>query len=87
MKILFDYKIFYQQKYGGISNYFYNLAKEFIKLDKNILFSVPIHKNTYINDLHSKFIYGLKFKFLPHTLNIILENLNHHYTQKKIEKF
>ena len=63
MKILFDYKIFYQQKYGGISNYFYNLGKEFIKLEQNILFSVPIHKNQYISNLNSNFIYGLKLNF------------------------
>ena len=87
MKILFDYKIFYQQKYGGISNYFYNLGKEFIKLEQNILFSVPIHKNQYISNLNSNFIYGLKLKFLPHYLNNLFENYNHIFTQKKIEKF
>lgn len=87
MKILFDYKIFYQQKYGGISNYFYNLGKEFIKLEQNILFSVPIHKNQYISNLNSNFIYGLKLKFLPHYLNNLFENYNHFFTQKKIEKF
>ena len=26
MKILFDYQVFYLQKYGGISNYFYHLS-------------------------------------------------------------
>ena len=31
MKVIFDYKIFYQQKVGGISNYFINLGKEMIK--------------------------------------------------------
>ncbi len=87
MKILFDYKIFYQQKYGGISNYFYNIAKELIKLEQNILFSTPIHKNEYISNLQSNFIYGFKLKFLPHSLNNIFENLNHFLTKKKIEKF
>jgi glycosyltransferase involved in cell wall biosynthesis len=87
MKILFDYKIFYQQKYGGISNYFYNLAKEFIKLEQNFLFSTPIHKNEYIAKLNSNFIYGFKFKFLPHNLNFFFENFNHFFTQKKIKNF
>ena len=32
MKIFFDYQIFYQQKYGGISNYFTCLALELTKL-------------------------------------------------------
>ena len=44
MKILFDYKIFYQQRYGGISNYFYNLANELEKINNNFLFYSPIHK-------------------------------------------
>ena len=47
MKILFDYKIFYQQKVGGISNYFYNLGKQLIKLNQDILYSIPLHKNKY----------------------------------------
>ena len=37
MKILYDYEIFYLQKYGGISNYYYQLSKELIK--KSIEFS------------------------------------------------
>ena len=32
MKIVFNYQIFFQQQYGGISNYFYHLYKE---LNKN----------------------------------------------------
>ena len=34
MKIIFDYKIFYQQKVGGISNYFFNLGKELQPLNR-----------------------------------------------------
>ena len=87
MKILFDYKIFYQQRYGGISNYFYNIAKELIKLDQDILFSTPIHKNEYISKLSKEFTSGVKLKFIPHTFNVFFEHLNHYFTQKKINKF
>ena len=31
MKILFDYSIFFHQKYGGVSRYFINLHNEFLK--------------------------------------------------------
>ena len=55
MKILFDYKIFYQQKVGGISNYFYNLGKQLIKLNQDILYSIPLHKNIYL--IHTLTIY------------------------------
>ena len=82
MKILFDYKIFYQQKYGGISSYFYNLGKELIKLNHDILFSTPFHKNEYINNLPKKFRYGVKLKLIPHHLNSFFEYINHYLTQK-----
>ena len=36
MKILFDYKIFYQQNAGGVSNYIYNLGNEMSKLNEEI---------------------------------------------------
>lgn len=87
MKILFDYKIFYQQKYGGISNYFFNLAKELIKLDQEILFSVPIYKNEYITNLSKQYIYGYKIKYLPHNLNFFFDKFNYYFNQKKIQKF
>ena len=44
MKILYDYKIFYQQRFGGISSYFYNLANELKKTDIQFLFYSPLHK-------------------------------------------
>ena len=64
MKIMFDYKIFYQQKVGGISNYYYNLGKQLIKLNQDILYSIPLHKNEYLRKLeerHKKGIYLAKF--------------------------
>ena len=87
MKILFDYKIFYQQKYGGISNYFCNLGKELIKLNQEILFCTPIHKNQYLNSLEKNNIYGKYVNFLPHYLNFIFENFNHSNTNKIIKSY
>ena len=37
MRIIYDYKIFWLQKYGGISRYFDNIIKNFQK-NKNIDF-------------------------------------------------
>ena len=48
MKILYDYKIFYQQNAGGVSNYFCNLGNEISKLNENIRIYSPIHKNLYL---------------------------------------
>ena len=44
MKILYDYKIFYQQNAGGVSNYIYNLGIEMLKLNYDIKIYSPIHK-------------------------------------------
>ena len=54
MRIIFDYKIFYQQKFGGISNYFYHLGNELLKLNEDIKFICPVHKNNYLNLIQKK---------------------------------
>ena len=54
MKILFDYKIFYQQNAGGVSNYFYNLGNEILKFNKQIKIYSPIHKNFYLKKIRYK---------------------------------
>ena len=77
MKIIFDYKIFYQQKYGGISNYFYNLSKELSKLNEEIKFISPIHKNNYLNLIKKKNKKGIYIKFLPSLGIKLYESLNH----------
>ena len=87
MKILFDYKIFYQQKFGGISNYFYNLGSELLNFPENVKFISPIHKNNYLKDLNKKNIKGLFFNFLPSSGIRIYENINHYLSNKYIQGF
>lgn len=87
MKIIFDYKIFYQQKFGGISNYFFNLGKELLRYNHDIKFICPIHKNNYLNNIQSKNKTGLFFKYLPSQANKLYENINHYYSNKLIKKF
>lgn len=55
MKILYDYQIFRQQRYGGISRYFTNLIKFSSRQDV----VVPVYhpKNYYYNKLVSSFDY------------------------------
>ena len=47
MKILFDYQIFFLQKFGGISKYFYNLALNIYKENKDLEIFSPVFKNFY----------------------------------------
>ena len=45
MKIAFDYQIFSQQGYGGISRYYNKLALEFLKAGKDVLVEKPLSLN------------------------------------------
>ena len=54
MKIVYDHEIFYQQKYGGISNYFANLGLELIKKNVDINFVCPIYNNNNLDKLPKK---------------------------------
>ena len=80
MKILFDHQIFSLQKYGGISNYYYNLVKNFKSMNDQFKIFAPFYINKYISDLPKKNIYGLKinvdfFNFF-YKINNALYNFN-----------
>lgn len=87
MKIIFDYKIFYQQKIGGISNYFFNLGEEFLRRNHDLKFICPIHKNKYLNKIKAQNKKAFFFKFLPSQANKLYENINHNYSNKFIKQF
>jgi len=87
MKILYDYKIFYQQRFGGISSYFYNLANELEKTDNQFFFYSPIHKNFYLNNLNKQNRIGNYMKFLPSYGSKLYEFINHTFTNKFIENY
>jgi glycosyltransferase involved in cell wall biosynthesis len=62
MKILYDPKIFYIQRYGGVSKYFINLSKE-ISHHHDARIVAPIYLNHYVDELNSsKIIKFLKLK-------------------------
>lgn len=83
MKLLFSYDIFYLQKYGGISSYFANIAKELIINQKDINISCKLHKNFNLKDL-ANIVDGYMF-YYPHLLNNMVEKVNNFYFRKQIE--
>ena len=87
MKIIFDYKIFYQQKIGGISNYYFNLGEELLRYNHEVKFVCPIHKNRYVGKIENKNKKAFFFNFLPSQGKKIYENINHYYWDKFIDKF
>ena len=67
MNIIYDHQIFYAQKYGGISRYFFELAKGLNRLSGvNAKVIAPFHANEYLKRLDSDFLcanyFGLDFK-------------------------
>jgi glycosyltransferase involved in cell wall biosynthesis len=87
MKILYDYKIFYQQKVGGVSNYFYNLGNEFLKLNEDIKIYSPIHKNLYLKKIKYKKYKNYFISNLPSVGKSFYENINHKFTNNFIKNF
>jgi len=88
MKILFDYKIFFNQKYGGPSRYFVNLFENLNKNESNAIILSPFYINEYLkkSKLKEK-IMGIKFpkiKFSGFFLNILNQKLSE-ILFKKIE--
>ena len=75
MKILFDYQIFFLQKYGGISNYFFNLVNELNKKKIENKIYAPLYINEYIKSLKAKNIFGLKLNFNYFKINSIVNKL------------
>ena len=71
MKIIFNGTIFYKQKYGGISRYFYNLANELINKKIDFKIVTLFHKNLYLQDLNTKYKTGMYIKHFP-DLKIII---------------
>lgn len=70
MNILFDHQIFSIQKYGGISNYFYNLIQN-LETEKslNVKIFSPLYINEYIRNLKSTSVTGLKLNLNKFFLN------------------
>ncbi len=87
MKILYDYEIFYLQKYGGISNYYYQLSKELIKKSIELKIICPLHKNSYISALPSSNFNGVNVNLLPHQFNRFIGKINLIYTKKFIKNY
>ena len=82
MKILFNNKIFFDQKYGGISRYFTTIFDTLIKKDITFKVIAPIYKNIFLKNLDNSFKKGI---FIPrYPLNLNLERLNN-YISKPVD--
>ena len=88
MKVLFDYKIFFSQKYGGPSRYFANLFENLNKIETNAIILSPFYINEYLKKTkYKEKIIGVKFPKIKYS-GFILNILNKKISEilfKKIE--
>ena len=85
-KIFFDHQIFTKQKIGGISNYFFNLGIEMIKMNLDIKFFSPLHRNKYLLQIPKKNRFGSYVNFLPGRINNSIDLINFHISKKYLDK-
>ncbi len=76
MKVLIDYRIFFIQKYGGVSRYFLELADELKKTNTDVKILAPIYVNEYINKKKISFFGIKKIKNIPLFSTKILNFIN-----------
>jgi len=89
MKILFDHKIFWSQKFGGISRYFINLI---LNIEKNsqtkCKIIAPFYRNFYIKkSLSRKNIFGTNIKNAIPKTYFLLNNFNNFFFKHFSERF
>lgn len=87
MKVVFDYQIFMNQPYGGISRYIVRLAEELISLDEDVRVVAPFHCNRYLSGLPRENVIGREFKKLPSKASRLSSALNRHFGEREIRRF
>ena len=82
MKIVFDYQIFFLQKYGGVSKYFAKLSENLNKINENVSILAPINKNSYCENLKKKnLLRGVNFYEYPRFTGKIINSINSNFTK------
>lgn len=84
MKIAFDYQIFSNQYYGGISRYYSVLADELLKLNQDVKIFAGFHVNNYLKDLPLDVVKGIRLKRYPYKTGKLFQVFNHGINQFQI---
>ena len=85
MKIAFDYQIFSQQSYGGISRYYSRLTTELLKLEQNVSIFAGVHRNNYLSNLPNGVVKGRKLAKYPPKTAKLFQRVNHYLTEYQIK--
>ena len=74
MKIAYDYQVFSQQPYGGVSRYFFEISKRISNLNKdsNVSILSPLYINEYLEPVKGELkIKGIKIPNIPKSQRLI----------------
>ena len=58
VRVAFDYQVFVQQSYGGISRYFTRLAQGLVAAGQHVRVFAPLHRNNYLTALPKEVVSG-----------------------------
>lgn len=65
-RVIYDYQIFCQQKYGGISRYFYDLATRMAKYESfEVKILTGLHVNGYLQEIEPGLVTGISIPRVP----------------------
>ena len=85
MKILFDHQIFSIQKYGGVSRYFFEVAKGIAEtLENEVEIFAPLYVNEYFLNNSRVYPWGIKIPHLPKSKHIV--GIVNHELQRMLVK-
>ena len=84
--IIFDYNIFFLQKYGGISRYFIELCKQMSNSEIDYLIQVTIHQNYYLDKASVNKSFNLYLKDYPKFTRKLIDSTNKYFFYKNINK-
>jgi len=90
VKIAFDAQIFQRQKFGGISRYFTEMAKELCKLDGiEIRFLSPIHRNYYLQNSFRSEFFTYRLPIYPNRMGIgqKIDSISDFIASKQVLKY
>lgn len=87
MKILIDYRIFFLQKYGGISRYFLELANGLNKTNNDVKIISPVYVNKFIDKYDKKVLSLKKINNIPLYTTKVLNFTNFFISNIYIKSF
>ena len=86
MKIAYDSTIFYTQRYGGISRYFFEVTKKISKSSQLKIFA-PIYINKYLKNSEKSIVHGSFIQTKSFFLKVILRKVVNFIALQSIKRY